>query len=415
MLLLYRLLVNLTLLFSPFIIFIRLLNRKEHPKRFLEKYGIESKNRATGKLIWFHGSSVGEILSVIPLIEKLEKNKNISQILLTSNTLSSSKVFKNFKLKKTIHQFFPIDSSLIVNKFLNYWKPSLVVFVESEIWPNMILKISKKKIPLILINARITKKTFKKWDKISSFSKNIFEKFDLCLSQNDETNVFLKNLGVRKIEKVGNLKFSESSLKINKSLDYNTKKFLKSKKILIAGVSTHKSEEIFCAKVFEKLKVSIKNGILLIIPRHIDRSTEIAKEMKNFGLNVHLHSSKTKILNDTNVYLVDTFGETKLFLRHCNWVFMGGSLINHGGQNPLEPARLGCKIIHGPFIDNFKEVYALMKNSKISYEIKNINKANEYILRQLKKNVNSKKNIKIINSLGYEILNNNQKELSKYI
>ena len=167
-----------------------ILNNKEHPKRFLEKIGIFSDKPNVAKLIWFHCSSVGEILSIIPLIEKLEKKRGIKKILLTSSTLSSAKVFNKFKFKKTIHQFFPIDVNFITNKFLSQWKPSVAIFVESEIWPNMIFNLKKRNIPLILLNARITKKSFNRWKKISIFSRLLFNKFDICLSQNNETKNF---------------------------------------------------------------------------------------------------------------------------------------------------------------------------------------------------------------------------------
>ena len=157
MLYLYRLLINLVILFSPLIIILRLLRKKEDLKRFKEKFCFFSKQRSNGKIVWFHGSSVGEILSIIPLVEKLEKNKSIKKILITSSTLSSSKVLNKFSLNKTIHQFFPIDSNFFAKKFLEYWKPKIAIFVESEIWPNMLVNIKKKSIPVILLNARITK------------------------------------------------------------------------------------------------------------------------------------------------------------------------------------------------------------------------------------------------------------------
>ena len=155
----YRILINLIILFSPLIVLVRIIKNKEDKFRFKEKFCFFSKKRGNGKLIWFHGSSVGEILSVIPLIEKLEKKKKIDKILVTSSSLSSSKVLSKFKLKKTIHQFFPIDSDFFTKKFLDYWKPSVAIFIESEIWPNMLMNIKKKKISLILLNARITKKS----------------------------------------------------------------------------------------------------------------------------------------------------------------------------------------------------------------------------------------------------------------
>ena len=415
MLFLYRILINLTLLISPLIIIFRIFKKKEHHTRFLEKLGILNTKRKLGKLIWFHGSSVGEILSVMPLIEKLEKKKNIKQILLTSNTLSSAKVFNNFKLKKTIHQFFPIDSNFITKKFLNYWKPSLAIFTESEIWPNIILNLKSRNTPLILLNARITKKTYKKWKKISFFSRSIFNKFDICLAQNDETKNYLKKLGAENIKKLGNLKFSETTLKNINKINKNTQKFFDSKKILFGAISTHQNEEIFCTKIHANLKKRYINGVTIIIPRHIHRAPEIKKEIEKIGLKVHLHSSDRKIDNKTDIYLVDTFGETKLFIKICKIVFLGGSLIQHGGQNPLESARLGCKVIHGPNIDNFLEVYSLLNKNNISSKIRTISQAKDIIKKNLNNKFSSKKIIKKLNSIGNEVLLNNQKEINKYI
>ena len=144
MLFFYRLVINFIFLISPIIIIYRIIKKKEDPKRFLEKVGKFSKKNNNDNLIWFHGSSVGEILSIIPLIEKLEKRSNIKKILITSNTLSSAKIIKKIKLKKTFHQFFPLDTNFLVEKFLNHWKPNAAFFVDSEIWPNMVLKIKKK-------------------------------------------------------------------------------------------------------------------------------------------------------------------------------------------------------------------------------------------------------------------------------
>ena len=163
MLFFYRISINLIFIFSPLIILIRLFKKKEDPKRFKEKFCLFSEKRKKGKVIWFHGASVGEIQSIIPLLEKFQKNKRISQILITSNTLSSSKIISKIGLKKVVHQFFPIDVRFISNKFLDYWKPSASFFIDSEIWPNMILNLKEKKIPIILINGRITKKSYRRW------------------------------------------------------------------------------------------------------------------------------------------------------------------------------------------------------------------------------------------------------------
>ena len=214
MLLIYRVLINLIFILSPIIILIRLINKKEDLVRFREKLIFFSKKKIKGKLIWFHGASVGEIQSIIPIVEKFENNKKIHQILITSNTLSSSKVIEKLKFKKVIHQFFPIDTKSISKKFINYWKPSKTFFIDSEIWPNMIFNLKKKGISIILINGRITKKTFKKWNFFSSFAKQIFSKFDLCLSSSKETYNFLKKLDAKNIKFIGNLKFAQSEDKI---------------------------------------------------------------------------------------------------------------------------------------------------------------------------------------------------------
>ena len=411
----YRIIINFIIILSPLIILIRLLKKKEHPIRFKEKFCFFSKKRGQGKLIWFHGASVGEILSIIPLIEKLEKNKNINKILITSSTLSSSNIFLKFKFKKTIHQFFPIDSNFYTKKFIEYWKPSLAIFIESEIWPNIILNLKNKNIPLVLLNARISKKSYKKWRKISFFSKSIFNKFDVCLSQNNETKNYLKKLGAENIKKLGNLKFSETSLKNINKINKNTQKFFDSKKILFGAISTHQSEEIFCTKIHTDLKKKYINGVTIIVPRHIHRATEIKEEIEKSGLKVHLHSSGRKIDSRTDIYLVNTFGETKLFLKICKIVFLGGSLIKHGGQNPLEAARIGCKVIHGPNISNFLEVYNLLNKNNISSKIKTIKQARSIIQKNLGIKFSSKKIIKKLNSIGNEVLFKNQKEINKYI
>ena len=414
MLLFYRILINLVLVLSPIIILFRLIKKKEHPNRFLEKLGFPSKKRLSGKVIWFHGSSVGEILSIMPLIEKLEKNTKIKQILITSSTLSSSKVLEKYKFNKTTHQFFPIDSNIIINKFLNYWKPSVVFFIESEIWPNIIHNLYKRKIKIVLINARITNKTYKKWFKLLNFSKNIFNKFDLSLSQNKETIIYLRKLGTRNIKNLGNLKFSETKrIKIkNKVKNFN---LLNNKRVLFGAISTHYNEEIFCGKIHLELKNKYKKHISIIIPRHINRAESIKNDLENLKLKVHLHSSKIKIKNNIDIYLVDTYGETKSFLNMCKIVYLGGSIIKRGGQNPLEAARCGCKVMHGSNVDNFKEIYELLNKIGVSSKIKNVKDAKLIINKNLQTKIRLKKNINKINQLGKRILNNINLEIKDLI
>ena len=416
MLLLYRIIINIVLIISPLILIPRIINKKETPKSFFEKIGnIRKKRVSKGKLIWIHGSSVGEILGAVPLIEKLEKRKDISQILITSNTVSSSKVIEGLRLNKIIHQFFPIDTNILSRKFLNYWKPNLAIFIESEIWPNMVLEINRQKIPLILLNARFTKKTFKRWSSIKIFSKRIISKFDLCLPQNNETNIYLKKLGAYKIKKAGNLKFCEPKISINKNNKIFSKNFLNQKKILFCAVSTHYNEENFCAKIHSESKKIFNNISTIIIPRHVNRSFEIKNNLEKIGLNVQLHSLSSNINGNTDIYLVDTYGETKKFLNLCNIAFLGGSLVDYKGHNPMEAARLGLKVIHGKYISNHLESYEILKKIKISKKINNVREALNFIKASTKNKSNSKKARRKLIKIGKIILSNNFKETCKYI
>tara|TARA_B110000037_G_scaffold180133_1_gene206650 strand:+ start:136 stop:1383 length:1248 start_codon:yes stop_codon:yes gene_type:complete len=413
MLFIYRIIINLITLISPIIILLRLLKKKEDPKRFKEKFCSFSKKKIKGQLIWFHGASVGEILSVIPLIEKLEKKGEIKQILITSNTLSSSKILSNLKLKKVIHQFFPIDTNYHTQKFLKYWKPSTAIFIDSEVWPNMIYNIKKNNISLALINARITNKSFRKWKIFSKFARNIFQNFDICLSSSLKSRKYLKLLGVKKIKYIGNLKFTQTE-KDTSELNKNLKQFFLTKKIWCAS-STHQSEERICLEVHKKLKLKYKNLLTIIIPRHIHRTKEILSEIKKLDLEVHLHDSKNKINDKTDIYLVNSFGQTQSFFKICKIIFLGGSIIKHGGQNPLEPVRYGCKILHGPNIWNFDEIYTLLKKYKITSKINNsknlFSKVNKMLNKKKKPNNLEHK----FKSLGNKILNSTLKEMNLYI
>ena len=413
MLFLYRILINIVLLFSPLIILIRLLKKKEDPIRFKEKFSLFSKKRRKGNLVWFHGASVGEILSVVPLIQELEKNKDISQILVTSNTLSSSKILSNLKLKKTIHQFYPIDHKYFVNKFLKYWSPSTAIFIDSEIWPTMLTSIKSKSIPLILLNGRINKKSFKKWEKIGLATKILFSRFDLCLPSSNESKKHLDLLGAKNIKYIGNLKFTESEL-VSNTMELKLKKFFLSKKIWCAS-STHEGEEEMVAKAHIQLKKNNKNFLTIIIPRHVNRSSKIKNNLEKLNLKIHTHSSQKKITDDTDIYLVDVYGKTKIFFSICNTVFLGGSLIKHGGQNPLEAARYGCKILHGSNTWNFHEIYNLLNKIKVSHKVNNIQQITKKINLGISSNQNTR-NIKLkLNILSAKILKLTLNEINYFI
>ena len=409
--LLYNLVISIIIIFSPIIIFFRILKRKENPRRFLEKFSLEKKKRGQGKLIWFHCSSVGEFLSVIPILEKLEKEKDIKKILLSTSTLSSSKIFNKFKFKKTIHQFYPIDNPLIINKFLDHWKPSSVFFVESEIWPEMLRILKLRKIKIFLLNARISKKSFAKWKNLKKIGIKIFNMFDYIFPQNKQTFNYLKYFNVKNIKILGNLKFSETEkLESYKSLS----KIFKKRKIICAA-STHNNEEEIISDIHLSLRKNIKNLLTVIIPRHIERSKTILQNLKEKKINYICHSENKKLRKDIEVYLVDTYGDSKAFYSISKVVFLGGSFVPRGGQNPLEPVRYGCNIVHGKHIYNFTEIYDMLHKNKLSFKAKNFSELKKIINNLLIKKQNNKKKVNKFKKIGKNILAKNFKEIRALI
>ena len=406
----YEVLGLIFIIFSPIIFLIRIILGKENPKRFLEKFCIYSKKFNIKKTIWLHGSSVGEILSVFPIIHELEKNKKIKKILLTSSTTSSALIFSKHKFKKTTHIYFPIDTNYLTNKFINYWKPKMAIFIDSEIWPSMFNNLKKNNIPIVLVNGRITKKSFKRWMRFSSFAKKIFSKISLAMPQNAETLKYLKILGVKKIKIAGNLKYFGRS---NNFFDKNTGQKFKNRLIFCAA-STHYNEELFIGKLHKELKLKYKNLLTIIVPRHINRSKSIINELQDIDLKIVSRSSKQKISKSTDIYIADTYGETSKFYRLSKITFLGGSLINHGGQNPLEPARMGNYILHGPNIQNFKEVYQMLSKLNISSKANNIINMKKIIDSKIKYKRPSKI-IKKLNFIGKSILKKNLSEINKFL
>ena len=409
MLILYQAVVSLLLLISPFIIIYRILKKKEDTLRFKEKFCLFTKKRVGGNLIWFHGASVGEIISIVPLIRVYERNKSINQILVTSTTVSSSKILKKFNFKKTVHQFYPIDHPYFTSKFLKYWNPNLAIFIESEIWPSMFKNLKKNNTKLLLLNARLTKKSFKRWIKLKDVSMKIFNGISIAYPQNQETKRFIKKISNIKIKTLGNLKFIQDDERNVKKSQKKLISYFKNKNVWVAS-STHKYEEIFCAKTHLELKKKYKNLVTIIIPRHIHRSDKIVSEIQKLNLNVVKHSSKITKLKKVDIYLVDTFGETKKFHKMSCSVFLGGSIVNRGGQNPLEAARYGARILHGRNIDNFKDIYKLLKTHKISKKISTPKQLASMIIFTK----NKKTGIKLKN-IGEKILKKTIKELNHQI
>ena len=423
MLLFYR---CLTFLFFPLfliLIYLRSIFNKEDRLRFKEKIFSSSfrVNRSDNKnLIWFHAASIGELLSILPLVEEINnQNKNI-EFLITTVTLSSANLLKKkiSKQNNIKHRFFPLDTEHLSDKFLNRWKPDVVCFVDSEIWPNFLFKIKEKKIPLILINGRITKKTFKRWNIFPGFAKKVFANFDLCLPCSIESKNNLISLHVKKLSYIGNLKFS---IKVNKTeLRKSNLKILNNFKVWCAA-STHEGEELVVLKTHLEIKKKYNDILTIIIPRHINRSCDIKDLSNKFGLKSQILSSyKCVIKTDTEILIINSFGVLSGYFNYCKNVFIGKSLIKKldlvSGQNPIEAAKLGCKIFHGPYVYNFKEIYDLLKSYGISKKINDKKKLSQIIIKNLKnpKKINISQ-INLLNIYGKNILNKTIVELNKYI
>ena len=407
--------------FAPIYLYFRKIRKKEDSIRYKEKLSQIRISRGDGFLIWLHVASVGEAMSILPLVSDLLREEKVNKILLTSITLSSGKILdKRFKENpKVEHQFLPLDITLLINKFLNHWKPNLCILIDSEIWPNLILNISRKKVPLFLINARITKKSFDRWKLAIGFAKKIFGKFNLCITSNRETENFLQILGAKNIKNYGNLKFSKIKTELNNKLDSDFLIKIENRKIW-CGASTHPTEEILCAKSHLKIKEKYKNILTIIIPRHIDRIKTIYEELSKLDLKIIVSSNLNQIDAKTDIILVDSYGESLKFYNISKYVFLGKSLpvalTKDSGQNPIEPARLGCKIFHGPYVNNFAEIYKYLNELGISKEINNSNELSLSLVEEFKDN--KPKNPEItekIESYGQNILNNVTMEIKKYI
>ena len=418
----YRLLTFCLYPFFIILIYLRLISKKEDPKKYKEKifsssFKVERNDK--DKLIWFHASSIGETLSVLPLIDELNRSKKDIRFLITTVTLSSANLL-NKKIKKynnMTHRFFPLDTTYLVEKFLNAWKPNLVCFVDSEIWPNFLFKIKEKKIPLVLINARITRKTFTKWHMLPNFAKQVFNNFDLCLPCSVESKRNLEKLKVKKLSYIGNLKFTIKAQE--EELEPSDIKVLNNFKVWCA-VSTHEGEEIIALKTHLEIKKKYNNVLTIIIPRHISRVFYIQNLTKKLNLKSQILNRNDQIDGNKEILIINSFGVLFQYFNYCKNIFIGKSLIKKlrpiGGQNPIEAAKLNCNIFYGPYVYNFQEVYDYLKDNKIAKQIRD-----EYDLsKEIIQNFESPKkkdfkNINLLNKYGDTVLQKTVVELKKLI
>ena len=379
-----------TFLLEPFLVLIlkkRVLKGKEDPERFKEKLG-ETKNTNLSNVVWFHVASLGEIKSISPIVKYYQKKPNIN-ILITTVTLSSYNFFKeNLETKNTVHQYAPLDGPRIVKKFIKYWQPKISIFVESEIWPNLIEEASKQS-KLILLNCRISKNSFAKWKTFKKVFTSLILKFHSITVQNKETARYLKYFGIENIKNFGNLKFIKDENKKPGVLKINQTNRI------WAAMSIHYDEVENIIETHQKLVTNYDDITTFLIPRHLNKISSMKTLISEKKINLQLVSENPKIDHFNGIVIVDKFGIADDVFDSVKIVFMGGSFINHGGQNPIEPARFGCKIFHGKNIFNFTEIYDLLEKNNISKLTKNPSELSAEIDNYLKDdNVrNSQKNV----------------------
>ena len=416
---------TLTFIIYPLLIilvFFRKIINKEDKDRYKEKIFPSSfniKRNNNSKLILFHAASIGELKSILPIINELEKKNENFEFLVTTLTTSSANL-ANIELKKfknAKHRFLPLDVNFLMKKFLSLWKPYAIFLVDSEIWPNLIFLANQKKIPLGIINARITRKTYDKWYLFPKMARSIFSLFNLCIVSNQETKKFLENLNAKNIFYFGNLKFCEI-LDKTQFIDNNSK-FLSLNKFWLAA-STHEGEDEFCLRAHIELKKKIKNIKTIIVPRHISRAKRIKQIGEKFNLTCQILNSDEEILNSKEVIIVNSFGKLLSFYKYSKSVFIGKSTIkkleNVGGQNPIEAAKMGCKIYHGPFIYNFKDVYLLLSQKNVSKQVNNYKELVENLISDLNSpKDNNSTFISLVKHLEQKILNESMKKINLFI
>ena len=339
---------------APAVIKRRLKLGKEDPERVSERRGMSADIRPSGPLVWIHGASVGEVLAAAALIEKL-RALNL-RILVTSGTVTSAAIVAKRFPPDVIHQYVPYDSPRYVARFLDHWRPSLALFIESDLWPNLNLSSAARRLPMVLINGRMSHRSFPRWRRVSGTISALLGRFDICLAQSQVDAERFSALGSRNVLTTGNLKLDVPAPPADPAKLEKLMAVTRGRPIVLAA-STHPGEEELLADAHRTLAGYFPQLLTVIVPRHPNRGELVARTIGATGLNVALRSREELPTAVTDIYVADTMGELGLFYRLAPIVFMGGSLVEHGGQNPIEAVKLGASIVHGPHVFNFTDVY----------------------------------------------------------
>jgi 3-deoxy-D-manno-octulosonic-acid transferase len=339
----------------------RLKRGKEHEVRLPERRGESEIARPDGALVWVHGASVGELVAAIPLVERIRARG--LPLLVTSGTVTSAGIAGERLPKGVIHQFIPLDTPGFVSRFLDHWQPRLALFIESDLWPNLIMSCGQRAIPLILVNGRLSERSYKRWKLMPRLIGTLLENFDLCLVRSRDDAKRYGELGAPHVTVVGNLKLDVPPLPVDERKQAELAAAFGGRPVL-AAASTHPGEEQVLLDVHQRLRARFPRLLTLIAPRHPQRGPEIAGLAANARLKVRQRSVGQLPEPATDVYVCDTLGELGAIYRLCPIVFMGGSLVPHGGQNPIEAIKLGAAILHGPYISNFADIYAALDGAR---------------------------------------------------
>lgn len=340
----------------------RLKRGKEDPMRLCERFGGASFSRPQGKLIWFHGASVGESISILKLIDHLLELQPDLNLLVTTGTMTSARLLAKHLPQQCIHQFIPLDVPKWGNRFLNHWKPDLAIFVESEFWPNLLHSVKKKQIPLLLLNARLSKRSFGYWQRVPKTSKKLLQLFDTCFTPSEQTSSYLRKLGAKNVYLSCNLKFAADTLGYDEE-ELNRLRNICEKRLVWAATSTHQGEEEIVIATHLALKQKFPNLLTILAPRHPERSAEILKKIQDANLTAMRRSEGNYPRQKTDIWMVDTIGDLGLVYSLASVCFIGGSFVPIGGHNPIEAFKLGSTAIVGPHTDNFLEVNENLKSA----------------------------------------------------
>jgi 3-deoxy-D-manno-octulosonic-acid transferase len=327
---------------------------KEDAARRGERFGRAERARPPGPLVWLHAASVGETVAVLPLIERLLERGPL--VLLTTTTVTAAQIAERRLPRDAVHQYAPVDVPRAVDRFLDHWRPDLALFVESELWPTTLRAVERRGVPLAIVNARMSERSYRAWRALAPLARAMFGSIDLWLAQTPGDAERLTDLGAGRVTVCGNLKFDAPPPPADQSAVAAFRSAAAGRCVLLAA-STHPGEEAAVVAAHAELAGQHRELLTIIAPRHPERGEALKAEIAAVGLRASSRSQGGKIAPDIDVYLADTIGEMGLWYRLADLAFLGGSMVPRGGQNPIEPAKLGVPVIHGPHVGNFRDVY----------------------------------------------------------